>query len=271
VVLAFASFARPASAEIAINWINWTAPSSYPEMANFVNWGIPDGDYTYASSASGTVSTPDTSLVTATLAGEVVNPTSWAWATADSIYGAPTGFASVPGTTTPNYWSTRPATNSSTYTSANATPPTNGDHRGLVGRGALSPSIAVSSPVSNVVMTIYSLGASGVPASWDFNQDFVILSDTLGASSLGFAGSGLTKSLVDGKYRLSGSEGAGIIQFLGSFSPLDWTVSAPEAWSSWTSASRSQSPNTPPTPWPSPVWPAAAISCGGVASGPDAK
>lgn len=176
---------------------------------------------------------PDSSTSNVTLTGEIVNPASWAWATPGSIYGAPSGFASDPGTTTSNYWDTRPGTNASTYTSDNATPPTNGDHIGLVGSGSLNQSITFSSPVSNIVMTIYSLGANTVPASWDFNQDFVILSDNPGAIRSGTLGSGLTKSIVGGTYRLSGAEGSGTIQFLGSFTSLDWSVSAPEAWSSW--------------------------------------
>ena len=74
----------------------------------------------------------DNSVVVVIFTGEIVNPFAYAWATAESIYGTPTGFATVPGSTTANYWDTRPATNASTYTSDYATPPTNGDHIGLI-------------------------------------------------------------------------------------------------------------------------------------------
>jgi hypothetical protein len=36
-----------------------------------------------------------------------------------------------------------------------------------------------------------------------------------------------------GNYVLSGSESAGAIQFIGTYSSLSWTVSAPEISASW--------------------------------------
>jgi len=38
------------------------------------------------------------------------------------------------------------------------------------------------------------------------------------------------------------------------------TVDSRELWTTWPSGTRPQCPNPPPTPWPSPVWPAVAIS-----------
>ncbi len=232
-VIATLAVAASASAGVGTSWISWSAPASYDSTANVTPWGAA-GDYTYASTATGTITMPDQSQVTATLSGEVVNPTSWSsWAGASSIYGAPSGFASVAGTTTADFWSTRPATDANTFNSANATAPTNGDHIGVIGYGTLTQTITFSAPVTNIVMSIYSMGSSSVPASWDFNQNFDILSDNDGASNHGYVGSGLDKTLANGIYRLSGSEGSGMIQFFGTFTELTWTVSAPEAWATW--------------------------------------
>ena len=196
----------------------------------------------------------DNSVVGVIFTGEIVNPFAYAWATAESIYGTPTGFATVPGSTTANYWDTRPATNASTYTSDYATPPTNGDHIGLIGAGSLTQTITFSEPVRDIVMAVYSLGNSGNTASWDFSQDFSILSDNLGASRHDSTGSGLTKSTIGGINRLSGNEGSGTIQFLGTFDTLSWTVSAPESWASWNvGVSSASAPEPSPVPEPGQV------------------
>jgi len=237
--LAALAIALPSSAAMAgvsNSWITWNAPTSYDQSAQFAPWAsYPNenyGNYNYANGATGTITMPDTSTVGVTFSGEILAPNSFN-AQATSYWGTPTGFASVAGTTTSDYWSNRPTTDGDTFNSQNATAPTNGDHIGLCGSGTLTQTITFDAPVTNIVMAVFSLGSEYISGSWDFNQDFDILSDNTGVTTDGYAGSGLTRTEVGGAYRLTGSEGAGMIQFFGTFTELSWTVSAPEMSAAW--------------------------------------
>jgi hypothetical protein len=91
----------------------------------------------------------------------------------------------------------------------------------LEGGSALVESITFSSTVVDPIFAIWSLGAGGLPASFDFSsksdQTFNLLG---GGPSTEFGGSGLTAlgSVV------SGQEGNGLVQFIGSFNSISFTT-----------------------------------------------
>jgi hypothetical protein len=51
-----------------VNWVNWTAPGSYPSSVSGGGATI-----NYASGANGTLTLPNSTAVTATLTGEVIS------------------------------------------------------------------------------------------------------------------------------------------------------------------------------------------------------
>ena len=82
--------------------------------------------------------------------------------------------------------------------------------------------LTFGSSVQDVVMAVWSLGNPSVVSSLLFTQDFEILSSDR-----------MTKNVTANGYELEGYEGAGIIQFLGSYSSISWTVTAPEFYSAF--------------------------------------
>ena len=237
----------PADATVQNSWVSWTPPSSYGSSADFSGW-----DYRYATEATGVMTLPDSTVVYAKITGEIVDPTRNG--TVNPLVGnyrGPSGVGAN-GTTTSDYWTVLPNTNSgNVFYSANVgSLPTNGDHIGLVGSGTTSQTVEFFSDagltqpttVSNIVMLVVSLGG-GTSATWSFNQDFDILSDN---SGLGGAASGMTKGQVGSDYTLTAgggnTEGAGAIQFTGTFSSFTWSVSTPELWAAWNLGASSLSP-----------------------------
>ncbi len=87
----------------------------------------------------------------------------------------------------------------------------------LRGGNATVNTISFSAPVYNPVMAIQSLGSSDT-AKYVFSQPFTLLSQ--GRGHWGGGGSSLS---VSGN-TLTGNEGNGTIQFLGTFSSISWTV-----------------------------------------------
>lgn len=84
--------------------------------------------------------------------------------------------------------------------------------------------ITFSKPVVNPVMAIWSLGAAGTPAQFDFiNATPVFVS---GGPSVEYGGSSITISGND----VLGSEGNGTVQFIGTFTSLSWTNPKSEFW-----------------------------------------
>jgi hypothetical protein len=244
--------AAPAAAQTAtVNWIVWTPPSSYPEDST-----SPGSGYDYATTAEGVLTLPSGATVYVLLTGEIVDP--GVQDTSCSEYCGASGFTSN-GTTRPDYWQTYPVSgDGAAFTSANVPfgeLPPNGDHIGLIGapvsdggnptqRLQFFSDAARTNPtsVSNIVMLIGSMGNGGNPATWDFTQDVIVLSDN---EFLG--GSGLVRAVkspggTGADFQVTGAEGAGTIQFLGSFTELEWTVSAPEIWASWNLGATSASP-----------------------------
>lgn len=88
----------------------------------------------------------------------------------------------------------------------------------------LSPhTLTFSTPVTNPVMAIISLGQPSFVTTWSFDQPFSIVSVGQGA----FGNGGLTNPAGN---QLVGTEGHGLIQFQGTFSSLSWTISNGEFW-----------------------------------------
>ncbi len=85
--------------------------------------------------------------------------------------------------------------------------------------------LTFSQSVTNAVLLISSLGGSGVSSAYKFTQPFQILSQNGFLTSSGDATSG---------YILSGIEGMGVIQFLGTYSSISWIVTKPEYYSGFT-------------------------------------
>jgi len=179
-----------------VNWLNWTAPGSYPSSVS--------GGGTTINYASGSLTLPDSTVVTATLTGEVIS---------QSCFTSPctSGFS----------WAGTGA--SSTYRSTNVPSlPPNNNLIAQSGYANASHTLTFSQPVTNVVMNVYSLGNPSSQSAYQFTQDFVILSqDSRCVPSTGYY------CLVKTGQTLTGKEGNGTIQFVGTYSAITWVVSVP--------------------------------------------
>lgn len=133
-------------------------------------------------------------------------------------------FASNEGTWNAGYPSYTPT---STFADgsvvANAPTSANGI-MGLVGGTTHVKTLTFSSPVTNPVMAIWSLGAGGTPASFVFanaTPQFVS-----GGPSAEYGGAAIA---VSGN-TVSGMEGNGTVRFVGTYSSLSWTNPQYEGW-----------------------------------------
>ena len=118
-----------------------------------------------------------------------------------------------------NYW-TPPATYIS-GTVWNAPPPSD-----ILQFGGGTPNlytITFSTPVTNPIMAICSLGTPGALSVLTFNQNFNLLSQ-----GPGFFGSGFL--IPSASNVLHGSEGYGVIQFIGTMTSISWTDPHLEQW-----------------------------------------
>jgi PEP-CTERM motif len=99
---------------------------------------------------------------------------------------------------------------------ANAPPDNSGIQ--LFGSFGATDTVTFSSPVTDPVLAIVSLGQPGITASFNFtaSEPFVLLG---GGPSSTWAGQALTR-VGDIVY---GAEGNGLVQFMGAFSSLTWT------------------------------------------------
>jgi hypothetical protein len=164
------------------------AAPAQAEQIYWTNWT--SKTFGTPGSASGTIAFPSSS-VTVSYAGEIFN-------------------AGDQGD-----WSQYPGTYTSSAVDNAPTP--SGVSIQLVGGNSIVNTISFSSAVYNPVMAIQSLG-QGSPnsAKYVFNQPFALLSQ-----GSGHWGGG---SLSVGGTTLTGYEGNGTIQFLGSFKSISWTV-----------------------------------------------
>jgi len=93
---------------------------------------------------------------------------------------------------------------------------------------AYTNTLTFSSPVLNPVLDIVSLGQPGRLVSYLFDATPVILSQ----GSASYGGCAICLS-VNGN-TLTGDEGDGVIQFMGTFSQLSWTTTGREPWNGFT-------------------------------------
>ncbi len=210
-------------AAIVLNWINWTAPGSYPQSNS------DDLPYNYATGTSGSITMPNSSAVGVTLSGEIMNPANY----------SSSGF----GISGDSYWNTRNY-NGSTYLSANVPSlPDNSDRIAVAGYGLATQTLTFNTTVSNIIMNIWSLGNPSTLGSWRFNRPFVILSQNTGEYPAA------PYSLqAESNNTLNGYEGSGTIQFIGTFSELSWEVLHPEVYAVWNIGVTSASVSPVPEP-----------------------
>jgi hypothetical protein len=84
--------------------------------------------------------------------------------------------------------------------------------------------ITFSKPVTNPVMAILSLGRSSTPTRYVFTQTPTLLS-----SGVGYYG-GCADCLKVKRKTLTGTEGHGVVQFVGTFSTISWKQPDYEFW-----------------------------------------
>ena len=176
---------------------------------HYVDWmtaDVPGG------TASGVITLPDNSTVTVTFAA--VNPDQ----THGNLYGAQTSGGT-------NYWDP-----SAPYISTqveNAPPDT--DIVQLSGGQNQIYKVTLSEAIKDPIMAIVSLGAPGVPTTYNFDSPFTIVSQ-----GVGYWGGGPTALMQQPNNVLLGEEGHGTIQFIGTFSTFSWVVPTPENWHGFT-------------------------------------
>jgi hypothetical protein len=97
-------------------------------------------------------------------------------------------------------------------------PPPDNSGIQLVGGFGVTDTVSFSSPVTNPVMAIVSLGQPGLTASFNFasNEPFVLLG---GGPSSTWGGEPLTSS----GETVFGTEGNGLVEFIGTYSQITWT------------------------------------------------
>ncbi len=105
--------------------------------------------------------------------------------------------------------------------SVDTSPAVVGDMITINGAGDSTHTLTFSSPVTDPVFAIWSLGSPGAQASFTF--DGATPEFQVGGPNVNFGGSAIT---VDGN-TVAGREGNGVLRFSGSFSSLSWT-STPE-------------------------------------------
>jgi hypothetical protein len=116
-----------------------------------------------------------------------------------------------------NYPSWNPSTTFSGGAVDNA-PPQSFNSVTLTGGTATVNTLTFSSAITNPVLAIWSLGAGGNPASFNFTSDEPFTIEA-GGPSAEYGGASITKS----GNNVVGSEASGIVMFEGTFSALTWT------------------------------------------------
>ena len=115
------------------------------------------------------------------------------------------------------------------------------------GTPVINESITFSSPIVDPIFAIWSLGAGGTPASFDFSskagQPFILLG---GGPSTEYGGSALTSS---GSV-VSGEEGNGLVEFLGTYSSITFTTPQYEDYYALTVGYDETATNPPGVPEP---------------------
>ena len=187
----------------------------------YVDWMTAD---VAGGTASGVITLPDNSTVTVTFAA--INADN----TPGNLFGAQTNGGT-------NYW-----VPSEPYISTqveNAPPDT--DILQLAGGQNQTYKVTLSDAIKDPIMAIVSLGAPGVPTTYDFDSPFTIVSQ-----GVGYWGGGPAALVQEPNNVLQGAEGHGTIQFIGTFSTFSWTVPTPETWHGFTFGIRTTERLEPP-------------------------
>lgn len=208
------AFFLRASAAIVAAWLVTAAAAATALAApyNYVEWSAAD---VAGGTASGTIplaGDPDGGVgVTFTATTADGGP--------GTLYGAQIDDSGT------NYW-----TPASTYESSEVddAPPTP-DIIQLAGGDNDTYTVTLSEPIVDPIMAIVSLGAAGTPTTYNFDSPFTIVSQ--GTDSFGGSSTSLVQ-LPDNV--LQGSEGSGVIQFIGTYTTFSWTVPTPEVWHGFT-------------------------------------
>lgn len=119
----------------------------------------------------------------------------------------------------------------------------------MTGGTGLAESITFSSPVVNPVIAIWSLGSGGAPASFDFTstEPFYVAA---GGPSAEYGGSSITQGTGANSENVYGAEGNGVIQFIGTYSEIDFTTPGFENWYGFTVGEDATLTNASPVPEP---------------------
>lgn len=99
----------------------------------------------------------------------------------------------------------------------------------LVGENNMTYRVTLSEIIKDPLMAITTLGSGSIPATYDFNAPFTILSQ--GPTCCWGGG---PNQLTQSGNSLTGREGAGSIQFIGNYSTFSWTMPNSEYWHAFT-------------------------------------
>ena len=168
--------------------------------------------------------------------------TAWTSATPGNAFSSPGSDAGTAGTVgvsysgeierlVPGYPSWQPSPPTFEGGTVGNPPPSAGGIIQQYGGGyGLTDTITFSQPVTNPVLAIWSLGASGDPATYQFTaaEPFTIES---GGPSAEYGGATIYRCAPDG---VCGAEGNGTLQFDGTFTSLTWTTPMFEDWFGFT-------------------------------------
>jgi hypothetical protein len=173
--------------------------------------------------AQGLITLPDASTVNVTFIAIRSN-------------GSPGTFLGVHGS---SIWN--PAT---AYTSAQVSNASTFEAIQLVGENNMTYRVTLSAAIKDPLMDVTTLGSGGTPATYVFDAPFTILSQgptcCWGSGSL----TQLAPNIIEGR------EGAGALQFNGTYSTFSWTMPNSEYWHAFTFGIRTTlaiEPNDPPT------------------------
>jgi PEP-CTERM motif len=157
----------------------------------------------------------------------------------------------------PNFPSYTPTTTWADGVVVNNAPVSSNGIMQLVGGTSALNTLSFSTPLKNPVIAILSLGQAGVPASFVFDETPVFIA---GGPSAEFGG----KAIVVSGNTVSGNEGSGTVEFLGTFSSITWTNPQFEFYYGFNVGSAALPPPPPPPSVPEPSS-LALLSLGGLA------
>jgi hypothetical protein len=197
--------------------VNLVAALSQASIIDYTSWTSDTlSTSTAAGSAAGTITTSQ-GTVTVTYSGDVASSTQINNLGID-------------------YYTSWPAV----YTNATVSnSPTNVDVIGLQEAQTDTDTLTFSTAVTNPILDIVSLGSKEIPVSYVFNAPPVILSQGLAY----YSGCSTCMSVTGNT--LTGTEGSGVVEFVGSFTSISWTTTGAEFWNGFTLGEPDQASGVP--------------------------